>query len=142
MSLRKLMTGALAAGVAACGLSAVAFAGEFDGVTVNILTRPGYVIAGRLAERGKEFEAATGGKIVVTEVPFAEIFPKIQNDWSTGTNSIDVGVFAAGWGVELDAAGLLEDMDPTSPRTRSSILPTWRPISANLARRLAARPSS
>ena len=45
-------------------------------------------------------------------MPFAEIFPKIQNDWSTGTNSIDVGVFAAGWGVELDAAGLLEDMDP------------------------------
>jgi multiple sugar transport system substrate-binding protein len=89
-----------------------AAAGEFDGVTVNILTRPGYVIAGRLAERGKEFEAATGAKIVVTEVPFAEIFPKIQNDWSTGTNSIDVGVFAAGWGVELDAAGLLEDLDP------------------------------
>jgi multiple sugar transport system substrate-binding protein len=26
----------------------------------------------------------------------AEIFPKLQNDWSTGTNSIDVGVFAAG----------------------------------------------
>ena len=112
MSLRKLMTGALAAGVAVGGLSAIAFAGEFDGVTVNILTRPGYVIAGRLAERGKEFEAATGAKIVVTEVPFAEIFPKIQNDWSTGTNSIDVGVFAAGWGVELDAAGLLEDMTP------------------------------
>src|SRR5215207_10821082 len=87
-------------------------AAQYEGVTVNILTRPGYVIAGRLAERGKEFEAATGGKIVVTEVPFAEIFPKIQNDWSTGTNSIDVGVFAAGWGVELDAAGLLEDLDP------------------------------
>ncbi len=97
---------------ALAGLSPAAFAGEFDGVTVNILTRPGYVIAGRLMERGVEFEAATGGRIVVTEVPFAEIFPKIQNDWSTGTNSIDVGVFAAGWGVELDAAGLLEDLDP------------------------------
>ena len=101
------------AGVTALAGSYVpAMAGEFDGVTVNILTRPGYVIAGRLAERGKEFEAMTGAKIVVTEVPFAEIFPKIQNDWSTGTNSIDVGVFAAGWGVELDAAGLLEDLDP------------------------------
>ncbi len=112
MSFRKMIVGALLAGTAVCGLAATASAGEFDGVTVNILTRPGYVIAGRLAERGKEFEAATGGKIVVTEVPFAEIFPKIQNDWSTGTNSIDVGVFAAGWGVELDAAGLLEDLDP------------------------------
>lgn len=110
--MKNVLFGALAATTALCGFAAVAPAGEFDGVTVNILTRPGYVIAGRLAERGKEFEAATGGKIVVTEVPFAEIFPKIQNDWSTGTNSIDVGVFAAGWGVELDAAGLLEDLDP------------------------------
>ena len=112
MTFRKMMISALTAGVAACGLNAAATAGEFDGVTVNILTRPGYVIAGRLAERGKEFEAATGGKIVVTEVPFAEIFPKVQNDWSTGTNSIDMAVMAAGWGVELDAVGLLEDLDP------------------------------
>ena len=94
------------------GASVPALAQNFEGVTVDILTRPGYVIAGRLAERGKEFEEMTGAKIVVTEVPFAEIFPKIQNDWATGTNSIDVGVFAAGWGVELDAAGLLEDLDP------------------------------
>jgi len=109
---RKHLT---ALSVSAAALSATvvpAVAAEFDGVTVNILTRPGYVIAGPLAERGADFEALTGAKIVVTEVPFAEIFPKIQNDWATGTNSIDVGVFAAGWGVELDAAGLLEDLDP------------------------------
>lgn len=112
MSFRKMMVGALLAGAAVCGLASASQAGEFDGVTVNILTRPGPVIAGRLAERGKEFEAATGAKIVVSEVPFAEIFQKIQADWTTGTNSIDVGVFAAGWGVELAAAGLLEDLDP------------------------------
>jgi multiple sugar transport system substrate-binding protein len=99
----------------------------YDGVTVNILTRPGYVIAGRLAERGKEFEEATGAKIVVTEVPFAEIFPKIQADWSTGTNSIDVGVFAAGWGVELDAAGLLEDLDPYVAKDDKIDLPDVAP---------------
>jgi len=112
MSIYKKSVCLLSGAVALGALPGASVAGEFDGVTVNILTRPGYVIAGRLAERGKEFEAATGAKIVVTEVPFAEIFPKIQNDWSTGTNSIDVGVFAAGWGVELDAAGLLEDMTP------------------------------
>lgn len=112
MQIRRSLLGLIVGASALAGLSPAAFAGEFDGVTVNILTRPGYVIAGRLMERGVEFEAATGGRIVVTEVPFAEIFPKIQNDWSTGTNSIDVGVFAAGWGVELDASGLLEDLDP------------------------------
>ena len=113
MSFGKIIAGTVMAGVAFCGLAASASAEMmYDGVTINILTRPGPVIAGRLAERGKEFEAATGAKIVVTEVPFAEIFPKLQADWTTGTNSIDVGVFAAGWGVELAGAGLLEDMDP------------------------------
>lgn len=112
MKNHKAIFGLLAGAIALSGVTLPSVAGEFDGVTVNILTRPGYVIAGRLVERGLEFEAATGAKIVVTEVPFAEIFPKIQSDWSTGTNSIDVGVFAAGWGVELDAAGLLEDLDP------------------------------
>ena len=112
MPIRKNLLSLLVGASTLAGLAPAAMAAEFDGVTVNILTRPGYVIAGRLAERGVEFEAATGGKIVVTEVPFAEIFPKIQQDWATGTNSIDVGVFAAGWGVELDASGLLEDLDP------------------------------
>jgi multiple sugar transport system substrate-binding protein len=112
MTLRKMIMGALMAGAAVCGLASTVSAGEYDGVTVNILTRPGPVIAGRLVERGKEFEAATGAKIVVIEVPFAELFQKIQTDWTTGTNSIDVGVFAAGWGVELAGAGLLEDMTP------------------------------
>ena len=86
--------------------------GHYDGVTVEILTRPGPVIAGRLAERGEEFEALTGAKIVVNEVPFAEIFQKLLTDWATGTNSIDVGVFASGWGVELVNAGLVENLDP------------------------------
>ncbi|MEI7601247.1 MAG: extracellular solute-binding protein [Aestuariivirga sp.] len=103
---------AVLSAVAVTGLAAAASAGEFDGVTVNILTRPGPVIAKPLKDRGLDFEKMTGAKIVVTEVPFAEIFPKVQNDWSTGTNSIDAAVFAAGWGVELDGAGLLEDLDP------------------------------
>ncbi|MEI7601344.1 MAG: extracellular solute-binding protein, partial [Aestuariivirga sp.] len=112
MKLMKMATISMVAAFAAMGVAATANAGEFDGVTVNILTRPGPVIAGPLKERGAVFEKETGAKIVVNEVPFAEIFPKIQNDWTTGTNSIDMGVFAAGWGVELDSAGLLEDLDP------------------------------
>jgi multiple sugar transport system substrate-binding protein len=113
MKITAALCGALAATtmLVATG-TAIAQDKPYEGVTVNILTRPGPVIAQRLVERGKEFEAATGAKIVVSEVPFAEIFQKIQTDWTTGTNSIDVGVFAAGWGVELDAAGLLEDLDP------------------------------
>lgn len=110
--LRKMMAAATLAATALCGYAGASQAGEFDGITLNVLTRPGPVIAGPLKERGLDFEKMTGAKIVVNEVPFAEIFPKIQNDWTTGTNSIDIGVFAAGWGVEFDASGLIEDMEP------------------------------
>ena len=80
MKLGKLLTSMLVGGTAIAGLAATSHAGEYDGVTVNILTRPGPVIAGPLKDRGVDFEKATGAKIVVTEVPFAEIFPKVQND--------------------------------------------------------------
>ena len=111
MDIRKFAATAASA-VALCGWSGIAGAGPYDGITINILTRPGPVIAGAVSQRGKEFEKLTGAKIIVNEVPYAEIFPKVQQDWSTGTNSIDVAVFAAGWGVELAAAGLLENLDP------------------------------
>ena len=83
---------------------------EYEGVTINILTRPGPVIAQRLVDRGKEFTEATGAEIRVDEVPFAELFQKLLTDWATGTNSIDVGVFASGWAVEMVDGGLLQDL--------------------------------
>lgn len=85
---------------------------HYDGVIVNIMTRPGPVIAGRIVERAEEFKEMTGAEIRVAEVPFAELFQKILTDWATGTNSIDVGVFASGWGVELVSADLVENLDP------------------------------
>ena len=104
----------VAAGALAVGLisGVAASAQDYSGITINILTRPGPVIAQRLVERGEEFTAATGAEIRVNEVPFAELFPKILTDWATGTNSIDVGVIASGWAVELVGGGLLENLDP------------------------------
>lgn len=78
MTIRKSLLGLTAGAMALVGAAPAAMAGEFDGVTVNILTRPGYVIAGRLVERGVEFQEATGAKIVVTEVPYAEILSLIH----------------------------------------------------------------
>jgi len=97
--------------VSALALSAPLSAQDYSGVTVEIMTRPGPVIAQRLVERGEEFTEMTGATINVTEVPFAELFQKILTDWATGTNSIDVGVFASGWGVELVDGGLVEPLD-------------------------------
>jgi len=107
---KSLLAGVAAAAV--LGTATPTFAGEFDGVTISILTRPGPVIAGRLVDRGKEFTEMTGAEIRVNEVPFAEIFQKLLTDWATGTNSIDVGVFASGWAVELVDGGLVENLDP------------------------------
>ncbi|MFO1067424.1 MAG: extracellular solute-binding protein [Geminicoccaceae bacterium] len=84
----------------------------YDGVNINILTRPGPVIAQRMVERGKEYTEMTGATVTVAEVPFADLFQKLLTDWSTGTNSIDVGVFSSGWTVELVDAGLLADLTP------------------------------
>jgi multiple sugar transport system substrate-binding protein len=105
-----------AAAIGAAALGATVFAPvagaemKHEGVTVNILTRPGPVIAGRLEERGEEFKEMTGATINVSSVPFADLFQKLLTDWSTGTNSIDVGVFASGWAVELADSDLLADL--------------------------------
>lgn len=107
---RSILT-ALFGAVALTGATAAAQAQKmYEGIEINLLTRPGPVIAGRLDERGKEFEALTGAKINVISVPFADLFQKLLTDWATGTNSIDVGVFASGWAVELAAGGLLADL--------------------------------
>lgn len=111
--LKKLLGGTALALAASMMLApSVATAeGKYDGVVVNILTRPGPVIAGRIVERGEEFKKMTGAEIRVAEVPFAELFQKILTDWATGTKSIDVGVFASGWGVELVNGDLVENLD-------------------------------
>ncbi|MEM9428100.1 MAG: extracellular solute-binding protein [Pseudomonadota bacterium] len=110
--LKRFLTGSALALATALAPAAVSADGHYDGVVVNILTRPGPVIAGRIVERGEEFTEMTGAEIRVAEVPFAELFQKILTDWATGTNSIDVGVFASGWGVELVSGGLVENLDP------------------------------
>jgi len=99
-------------GVAACGLSTASFGGEYDGITIHIMTRPGKVIAQPLIDHGVEFTKMTGAKVEVAEVPFAELFQKVQTDWTTGTNSVDIGVVTAGWVVELFGAGLVADLTP------------------------------
>ncbi|MEO9824054.1 MAG: extracellular solute-binding protein [Paracoccaceae bacterium] len=109
--IRKILGGTAIAAAALTAAPAMAD-GHYDGVTVNILTRPGPVIAGRMVERAEEFKAMTGAEVRVAEVPFAELFQKILTDWATGTNSIDVGVFASGWGVELVNGDLVENLDP------------------------------
>ena len=142
MSLRKSAIAGLMAGAALCGLSTASFGGEYDGITINIMTRPGKVIAQPLIDRGVEFTKLTGAKVEVAEVPFAELFQKVQTDWTTGTNSVDIGVVTAGWVVELAGAGLVADLTPFVEKdTKLDTRTISRPTSARTTRRSAARPS-
>jgi multiple sugar transport system substrate-binding protein len=89
---------------------APAAAGEFDGVTVNVMTFTGPQIAEPMQRRAPDFEKLTGAKVNVITVPFSDLYQKLLTDWSSGTNSIDAGVFAPQWMVDYVTPGLLEDL--------------------------------
>ncbi len=82
----------------------------YDGVTINVMTFTGPQIAEPLQRRAPDFEKLTGAKVNVITVPFSDLYTKLLTDWSSGTNSIDAGVFAPQWMVDYISAGLLEDL--------------------------------
>ncbi|MEX0853702.1 MAG: extracellular solute-binding protein [Bauldia sp.] len=107
--MRKLI-GGLAALLITTAWGGVSQAGMYDGVTVNIVTFTGPQIAEPLQRRAPDFEKLTGAKVNVTLVPFSDLYTKLLTDWSSGTNSIDAGVFAPQWMVDYVSGGFLEDL--------------------------------
>jgi multiple sugar transport system substrate-binding protein len=106
--MRHLLAGASALCLLG-GMGIAQAAGEFDGVTVNVMTQTG-AIQEPLQRRAPEFEALTGAKINVIAVPFSDLYQKILTDWASGTNSVDAAVFAPQWMVDYIAGGYLEDL--------------------------------
>ena len=86
-------------------------AGEFDGVTVNLMTQTG-AIQEPLQRRAPEFEKLTGAKINIIAVPFSDLYQKVLTDWASGTNSVDAAVFAPQWMVDYVSGGYLEELGP------------------------------
>ena len=93
----------------AAGL-APATAGEFEGVTVNIMTFTGPQIAEPLQRRAPDFEKLTGAKINVIIVPFSDLYQKLLTDWAAGTNSIDAARVRAAVDGRLRTPAYLEDL--------------------------------
>ena len=91
------------------GASLAQAAGQFDGVTVNLMTQTG-AIQEPLARRAPDFEKLTGAKINIIAVPFSDLYQKVLTDWASGTNSVDAAVFAPQWMVDYVAGGYLEDI--------------------------------
>ncbi|MGO4335160.1 ABC transporter substrate-binding protein [Labrys sp. KB_33_2] len=109
MASRNGVIGAALLAVALAGVALPAKAGEFDGVTVNIMTQTG-AIQEPLQRRAPEFEKLTGAKINVIAVPFSDLYQKVLTDWASGTNSVDAAVFAPQWMVDYVSGGYLEDI--------------------------------
>src|ERR1700751_2011148 len=100
----------LAAAILASAPASPASAGDFDGVTVNLMTFTGPQIAEPLQRRAPDFEKLTGAKINIITVPFSHLYQKLLTDWAAGTNSIDAAVFAPQWMSDYASAGYLEDI--------------------------------
>jgi multiple sugar transport system substrate-binding protein len=110
MNIKRSLIGLAAALLTAGAAGSYAqAAGEFDGVTVNILTQTG-AIQEPLQRRAPDFEKATGAKINIIAVPFSDLYQKVLTDWASGTNSVDAAVFAPQWMVDYIAGGFLEDL--------------------------------
>ncbi|NJM41844.1 MAG: extracellular solute-binding protein, partial [Anaerolineae bacterium] len=107
--------------------AAAAGAKPLAGVTINALTFSGPQIKEPMQRRGKEFADATGATVNVSDVPFADLYQKILNDFATGTNSYDVVVFAPQWMGDYIAPGYLENLD-TSVKGDKAI--EWEDIGA------------
>ena len=110
MTMKRMLAGVSALCLLG-GMGVAQAAGEFDGVTVNVMTQTG-AIQEPLQRRAPEFEALTGAKINVIAVPFSDLYQKVLTDWASGTNSVDAAVFAPQWMVDYIAGGYLEDLTP------------------------------
>ncbi|CAM5777046.1 sugar ABC transporter substrate-binding protein [Labrys miyagiensis] len=129
--------GVFSAAVAAVALATTALpagAGEFDGVTVNVMTQTG-AIQEPLQRRAPEFEKLTGAKINVIAVPFSDLYQKVLTDWASGTNSVDAAVFAPQWMVDYVAGGYLEDIGDRVAKDKNiewnDIAPFFRDFSSS-----------
>src|SRR5712692_7536741 len=124
--------------------SAAQAAGQFDGVTVNIMTFTGPQIAEPLQRRAPDFEKLTGAKINVITVPFSDLYTKVLTDWSSGTNSVDAAVFAPQWMGDYVSGGFLEDLtnrvQNDSALQWNDIAPFFRDFSATFKGRVYTVP--
>ncbi len=124
----------LAAGAMLATAALPAAAGQFDGVTVNVMTQTG-AIQEPLQRRAPDFEKMTGAKINIIAVPFSDLYQKVLTDWASGTNSVDAAVFAPQWMVDYVSGGYLEDLGPRVAKDKAiewnDIAPFFRDFSAS-----------
>ena len=81
-------------------------------------------ISGPFYEVRDEFQAATGATLEIVEVPFAEHFPKLMTDLTTGTGQYDTSIAGAWWLGDLVGGDYILPLDDYYNDT-SGKYPKW-----------------
>jgi multiple sugar transport system substrate-binding protein len=97
--------------------------GKTVSVIVNTAGEKG-PISGPFYEVRDEFEAATGATLEIVEVPFAEHFPKLLTDLTTGTGQYDTSIAGAWWLGDLVGGDYILPLDEYFNDT-SGKYPAW-----------------
>jgi multiple sugar transport system substrate-binding protein len=101
------------------------------GKTITIVWEAGLQSLDPLNFSGPKWEQETGCKVKVVEVPTAEMFTKIMQEYRAGTGAYDALNVIPAWMPDLAQAGALEVLDPYVDRfgfrgELQGIAPTYR----------------
>src|SRR5512143_4165647 len=101
------------------------------GRTVTIVWEAGLQSLDPLNFSGPKWEQLTGCKVKVVEVPTAEMFTKIMQEYRAGTGAYDALNVIPAWMPDLVQAGALEVLDPYVDKYAygnelKTIAPTYR----------------
>jgi multiple sugar transport system substrate-binding protein len=83
-----------------------------SGKTITIVWEAGLQSLDPLNFSGPKWEQLTGCKVKVVEVPVAEMFTKIMQEYRAGTGAYDALNVIPAWMPDLAQAGALEVLDP------------------------------
>jgi multiple sugar transport system substrate-binding protein len=79
---------------------------------LSILANTGPFIIGPVYEHAPDFEARTGAQITASEVPFPELFPKLQQLAVTQSAEFDLLLIPNTWMADLVDIGFIIPLDP------------------------------
>jgi len=101
------------------------------GKTITIVWEAGLQSLDPLNFSGPKWEQLTGCKVKVVEVPTAEMFTKIMQEYRAGTGAYDALNVVPAWMPDLVQAGALEALDPYVDKNGfrdelQKIAPTYR----------------
>jgi multiple sugar transport system substrate-binding protein len=78
-----------------------------------------------------QWEASTGGRLEVVEIPFGDLYPKLFQAFSSRTDAYDVVIYAGGWVSGFANAGYirsLEDLHQRYTKNWDTVLPTTQKL--------------